>query len=253
MSTELLLPSLILPVLLGLLAGILCRKHSLWLGPSLLITWLVSFSWLRGLHWPPTEALDGLPAIALAAVLAGLAGKQHTRLGALAHVAVLVFGLLSLAWPVLRHGTDVFTLGGLLVAAIAGIASVPVKQRRPASVLSLTAGGLALATALDGSLLLGQLAAALASLGIPFAIAEWRPRPFLARFGPAPAGLLGLILLILLVHAWLYAELPAGPSLLLLLALLPLRLAAPRAALITPPAVAVALTWLLLNADESGY
>jgi len=253
MSMELLLPSLILPLLLGLLAGVLCRAHPLWLGSGLLATWLASFFWLQGLHWPPVEALDWLPAIGLAGVLAGLSAKHRARLGNRTHAVVLVCALLILAWPVLRHGADALTLGGLLAAAIVGIASAPATQQRPASVLTVGAGGLALATALDGSLLLGQLAAALASLTLSFALTEWRQQPLLARLEPPASRLLGLLLIVLLAHAWLYAELPPGPSLLLLLALLPLRLPTPRAALLSPLAVASALAWLLLGADESSY
>ena len=109
-------------------------------------------------------------------------------------------------------------------------------------------------TALDGSLLVGQLAIALASVTGAFALIELYKRLSTSAVGLAQLVPLVQVYLALLLIARVYAEIPLASSTLLLAA--PLLGLLPRsrfAVLGSVASVAGALAWVLLTADSSSY
>ncbi len=250
MSMELLLPSLILPLSLSALLLTLGLRHPSLRENGLPAIWLVSLLWIQGLNWPPTSALEWLPAIALASMIINLGDNGPAR--RLAYQLALVLALLLIAWPVLSYQLEMaFILALLLATTLASLAATAPSPQQPATILALATGGLALAAALDGSLLIGQLAGALTTALLVFALMEWLPRTRNNSLGQAGTRSATLLFTALLAAAWLYAELATGPSLLLLLAPLGLRLGPTSAATL----VLGALIWLITGqpTGESYY
>jgi len=249
------IPGLVIPMLLSFGAFRLGQRHpaTLW---SLSAIWLPSYVWLNG--WPQLpspEANDWLWLVALASTLAAALLRQR-KYGVAPQIALLAAALLAMVWP-LRHLVDAAMAVELLAALTAGslLFCMPaVRTTVPALTLAVSASGLGLVASLGGSLLIGQLAIALAAVLSAFALAELMSR---GRWrGMDAVFLMPLLQLyfLLLMIARVYADLAIGPAALLLIA--------PLAGLLMPHRYGVlgsavsasaALAWLLVTADSSSY
>jgi len=255
---QLIVPSLLLPLLLSAVLFGLSRRYPslLW---GLVLIWLPSYFWLVG--WPkliPEEANDWLWLLVIFSMGLTIAFMKLKRISALMQTGLLGLVLIVLAWPVLRYQLALGIVEELTAALFAGViifsGTVANRAATPALTLSISSGGLALVTALGGSLLIGQLAGALASVVIVFAVFELY-RCLTAQSIPLIALTPVIQLyLALLVIARVYAEIPFLSAVLLLAAPMFGLLLRGRFTIIgTSVSVAAALAWLLFTADSSSY
>lgn len=255
---QLILPSFLLPLLLSaVLFGLSRRYPSLRWG--LVLIWLPSCFWLVG--WPkpiPEEANDWLWLLAIFSMGLTVSFRKRERLSALMQTGLLGLVLIVLAWPVLRYqlGLDIAVelTAVLFAGAIIFFGTAANRAATPALTLSISSGGLALVTALGGSLLIGQLVGALASVLIVFAVFElyrWLTAQSISLIALTPVIQLYLALLVI---ARVYAEIPLLSAALLLAAPMMGLLLRGRFTIIgTGVCVAAALAWLLFTADSSSY
>ena len=255
---QMILPSTVLPILLSAIVWRLDKRKpiALWALP---LIWLASFVWLIG--WPsiiPAEANQWLYPLALCSVLISLYIKFSNNLVTVLQTLLLVLGLIGIIWPVLQYQFSWMLVLELLVVMIIGCLlfyfSAKPHAKTPALTMFVSSGGMGLVVALGGSLLIGQLAGALASILISFAVVELmtklqKPAANLSSFVPVIQLYLGI-----LVIARIFAEIPLGPSALLLIAPLVGLISSKRYAfVISVVSVIAALSWLLLAADSSSY
>ena len=132
--------------------------------------------------------------------------------------------------------------------------SVIDRATTPSLSMAISSGGMGIVIALGGSLLIGQLAGSLASVLAVFAMVEIirkRQQALLSALNLIP---IMQIYLAILVIARIFAEIPLGPSSLLLVAPLAGLIPATRyASVFSAVSVITALSWLLLTADSSSY
>lgn len=257
MNVQLILPSLVVPFGLSVLLFILCRQYRL-LQWSLPLIWLPSCIWLVG--WPelPQEASDWLWLLVILSTGLNIALKQRPSQAALAQTVLLGLALIAMTWPVIIHqpglgiALELFTL--LCVAIIFFFSVDSNGAATPSLSLAISSIGLALVTALGGSVLVGQLAGALASVVGAFALYE-----IYHRFTKQSINLVHVtpaihIYFALLLIARVYAEIPIFSALMLLIApLIGLMKSSRYAPLGSAVSVIIALTWLLTTADSSSY
>ena len=255
---QMVLPSVVLPLLLSALLWWLSRYYSvaLW---GLPLIWLPSYIWLTG--WPsllPAEANEWLMLLVILATLINFTLKSKPWTLVAAHTLLLVFALIAIAWPVMKFQLDVVLVIEMLVVTFAAIVlyrfSVNDRATMPSLSMAISSGGMGIVIALGGSLLIGQLAGSLASVLAVFAIAD-----VIRKRQQASVGTLNLIpvmqiYLAILVIARIYAEIPPGPSALLLVAPLAGLIPVTRyASAFSAVSVISAISWLLLTADSSSY
>ncbi len=252
---QLMMPAVVLPVLLSFGAHRLGQRHrnALWTLPAI---WLPSYVWLNG--WPQLpsrEANDWLWLVALVSTLTASLLRQRKYVMA-AQIVLLVTALSAMVWP-LRHLIDATMAAELLATLTAGSLSFyrpAVRTTVPALGLAVSASGLGLVASLGGSLLIGQLAVALAAVLSAFALSELSSRG--GGRGMDAVFLMPLLQLyfLLLMIARIYADLAVGPAFLLL--------SAPLVGLLTPhrygalgsaASASAAFAWLLITADSSSY
>ena len=222
MTIQLVIQTLVLPLLLSL-AVFRFRATPRWQAGGLLLAWLPACFWIQQLPgFPPEEAVDWLWLAGSAFVATVF---LPTRWRGLAGLLAFLAALLLIGLPVLQYEFSA-ALGlefGLALLAAAVLIFADDAPPAPATLLGANATALALASALAGSLLIAQLAGALAaSIGL-FALDELRQRLRGSRLQGIALLPPALLCLLLLAIARLYAGLPAGPALLLLLALMALR------------------------------
>jgi len=185
---------------------------------GLLLIWLPSYAWIIGLpSVPPLEAVDWLWLLGLMMTMTPIINRPFRR--QMVQTFVLLMGLVALTWPVLRYQlTVVLSIELIITGAAGGVLLHRLNRAPPASpalTMATSAGGLAVASALAGSLLIGQLAAALAAVTGGFALYELIKRSRETRFSMQQTALTWVIYLGLLTIARVYAELPLGPAVLL--------------------------------------
>lgn len=254
---QMLLPSAVLPFLLSALLWWSTRRKPamLW---SLALIWLPSYVWLLG--WPPlfpAEANQWLWLLVLAAVTINLMFKSRLALMVAFQTALLALILAAVAWPVLQYQLDMLLMVELVTVMGVGflLSNAAIRGRTAMPVLSLaiSSGGMGIISALGGSLLMGQLAGALASVLLVFAVAELFGK-LQSSFSPVNLVPVTQLYLVILVIARVFAEIPLGPSLLLLVSPVAILIPANRyAPLFSAVSVLAAMGWLLLTADSSGY
>ncbi len=222
MQLELILSSLLLPLVLSLILASLTghrgRKGGWKSGLGLLLAYLPSYLWIAGIpSLPPARALGwigfiGIGSLAVMAVINLPKSGPGKRLIVL--VSAFSASIILLSLPILRYGFSLLLAAelavflavwvglGLLVLQPTGNKSVP---------LSITGAGFALAAALGGSLLIGQLTGALAAALGGFALHELISRKerltLNAEASLVSVSLLGCIVLV----GWQYAEIPSLP------------------------------------------
>ena len=255
---QMILPSAVVPILLSALVWWFNQRKSivLWALP---VIWLPSFVWLIG--WPsiiPAEANQWLYPLAIFSVLISISFKLKSNLVTALQTLLLLLILIAITWPVLQYQFSWMLLIELLAVSVAGFIlfylSVDRQAKAPALTIAISSGGMGLVVALGGSLLIGQLAGALASILISFVIVELmtklqKPTAKLSTFGPLMQLYFGILFI-----ARIFAEIPLGPSALLLIAPLAGVMSSKRYAFsFSMATVIAALIWLLLAADSSSY
>jgi hypothetical protein len=258
---ELLLSGLILPLGLSLLWFAVSRRFAWWAW-SLPLAWLPPYAWIIGgaLPWFPQEASHWLWLLVLASLALSLATVWVNRSAGLwiAQAVLLAVAVVVLAWPVLKYEWSVGLGLELLLLVVVGsgllFSASLARAATPALSLALSGGALALVTALGGSVLVGQLAGAMAAvLGVFALFGLWRGAQGDELSMPQLLPMLLLYLALLLI-ARLYAGIPLPSAVLLLLAPLPGWLFAGRLPALASAALGgTALVWLLITADASSY
>jgi len=257
MYLELILPGLVIPLGLSVVLFTMTRRYRM-LHWSLPLIWLPSYIWMIG--WPilPQEANEWLWLLLVLSTGINIGLKQRPQQAALAQIGLLVLASIAITWPVLVHqpglelALDLLAL--LLVAVIFFFNASSSRAATPSLALAISSVGLALVTALGGSVLVGQLAGALASILGAFALYE-----VYRRFTEQSTGVIPLVPVVqvyfaLLLIARVYAEILVFSALMLLIApLIGLVSGRRYAALGSAAFVAIAFTWLLTTADSSSY
>ena len=255
---QMILPSVVLPLLLSALLWWVSRFYSvtLWLLP---LIWLPSLVWLTG--WPPflpSEANEWLLWLVIIATLINFTLKSKPWALVITHIFLLVCALIAIAWPVIKYQFDMMMVIEMIVVTIVALVlyrfSVIDRATTPSLSMAISSGGMGIVIALGGSLLVGQLASSLASVLAVFALVEVirkQQQPSLSVLNLIPVM---QIYLAILVIARIFAEIPLGPSALLLVAPLAGLIPATRyASAFSAVSVVTAISWLLLTADSSSY
>jgi hypothetical protein len=224
-------PSFVLPLLLqsvlvpaavcAALLLLLARVRSDWSAPLAIAGgFLASMAATYHAQWsfPPHQALDWMPLVALAA-LSAIAVERRSMLAGRLLMSVVTAAIV--AWPAIGSAGLAKTLITIAVMALLMTLAWTVlaaSSRRPAAPLALTlaAGGAGLALMIDASQLLGQLCG---GLGVAIGVCGLLRRPCAGGLGPAAAGTGTLLLGAMLGYAWIYAGF-GMPMLLLLVAAL---------------------------------
>ncbi|HEB86696.1 MAG TPA: hypothetical protein ENI68_06755 [Gammaproteobacteria bacterium] len=251
MQMQLLLQTIILPLLLSFAVYKTAPQKTVWLTAGLFFAWLPACLWILQLPaWPPTEAVDwlwlaGLLFVTLQLIPANIIKTPYLKAGQLG-AFILVLLLISL--PLLQYALSAELLAELLlVLLIASILIIlPSSSPAPAFIISMNATALTVCIALSGTLLVAQLAGALAAAPGIFALAELTKRLASSRLQASALLPLALLYLLLLTIGRLYADLPTGPALLLLLAPLSLRLKNRGSIGLALLSIVTASTWLLI-------
>ncbi len=258
MQLELALSTLVIPLLLSFLIFKIGKNSRKFEAISVFIVWLISYLWIAGVpSIPPKEAIEWVVYIGV--IFAGLSTLLKSSIHqVIIHGLLLVIGIVLVAWPVLSHSPELRLFAELLFFAIIGLGiSFGLKTSQPNSpalTLGISNGGLAIVAGLGGSLLIGQLAGALASaLGI-FALYEIFSRLKDAQIKQSTLLLAALLSLLMLVVARVYADIPLIPTVLIALSLmLGLTSKWRYATGLSLILIITSITWLLLTTDNSSY
>jgi len=255
---QMILPSALLPALLSIVVWWANKQKpiTIWALP---LIWLPSYVWLIG--WPsliPAEANHWLYMVAIISVLIVLFFKSLKTVMPVMQTVLLGLALFAIAWPVLHYNFSWLLLLEMLAVTIVAYLffnfSNKSEATSPALTMATSGGGMGLVVALGGSLLIGQLAGALASVLMAFVIVELGSKCQKPAFDLLTIVPLIQLYFLILVIARIFAELPLAPSILLLLAPLVGLIPGKRfASAFSISFVIAALAWLLLTADSSGY
>jgi hypothetical protein len=253
---SMILPGVLLPLILSTLCCWLILRYPeiQW---SVALIWLPSYVWLSGVPtMPPSEAIDWLWLLAITSVLLSFKFKSRLFILVILQTMLLALMLIIVAWPVLQYQLSMMLLFELCVVFVtAGIIYyVMDKSSTPVLSMTISSGGLGLAVALGGSLLIGQLAGALAAtLGV-FAIHELVNKCHRPTINSPSLMPVIQLYLVILVIARIFADISLGVASLLLAApLLGLIPTTRYAVAFSAAAVITAISWLVLTADFSGY
>ncbi|VAX10815.1 hypothetical protein MNBD_GAMMA25-2464 [hydrothermal vent metagenome] len=253
MQIELLIQTLIMPLLLSYVVYRAAPHNTPWQGSGIFLAWLVACFWILKLPaLPPAEAVDWLWLAGLSFVLMQYLPRVYRKATVL---FIFVSSLLLISWPLLQYELT----AGLVIELLFIIMAVAVfvisnsSTPSPGLIVSMSATALAVCTALSGSLLIAQLAAALAAATGMFALAELGQRLQSSQLSAVILLPLVLLYFLLLAIARFYAEMPVGSALLLLLAPLSLcfnhRLAAAACLLL----LIAATGWIFMLQDSAVY
>jgi len=183
------------------------------------LIWLIAYAWI--IQWPelpPGEAVDWLWLLLVAGIAARYIAHRQMRL--FYRTAVFASVITAIAWPVLHYQPSIALVSELVILIFAGhVLFSRIEQIQavaPALTLTIQATGLAIACALSGSLLVGQLSAALAAVIGGYAILEIFGRLRKTLFSAQQSLVFLPLYLSLLAIARLYAELPSVTTILLL-------------------------------------
>jgi len=255
---QMILPAAVLPALLSGFALWLNQKKDIapWV---IVLIWLPSCVWLVGMPaLIPEEASHWLLPLVIFSVLIAALLKSQVRQNVLIQIVLLVLILIAVAWPVLSYQFSWMLLAELLVMILIASAlyffSAKNQQTMPALTMAISSGGMGMVVALGGSLLIGQLAGALASVLFAFVLFELVGR--LNKSAVTMTELMPIMQLyfVILVIARVFAEIELLPSVMLLLAPLASVVINKRYAFVASVlCIGIAVFWLLMTADSSGY
>jgi len=254
---QLILPSVILPLLLSILLWRFSLSNSTASGILPLI-WLPSYFWLNGwLPLIPAEAVHWLWWLVIGSMVINLMFKSRFFLLTVFQTALLSIILITVAWPVLQYKIDLILIIEMLAVIFTAYTALgrTVKNNALIPVLSLTIcfAGMGLVVTLGGSLLIGQLAGAMASILVVFACWEVMSKQQTSINALRLVPVVQLYLLTLVI-ARVFVEIPLTTFILLLIALLASLISTIRYAyILTVTSVVTAICQLLLGADVNSY
>jgi len=183
------------------------------------LIWLIAYAWI--IRWPdlpPGEAIDWLWLLLVTSILARFIA--HCQIRQFYRTAVFLTVVIAVAWPILYYQPSIALVSELIILTLAGYILFnrieQIQTAAPALALAIQATGLAIASALSGSLLVGQLSAALAAVIGGYAILEISGRLHKSLFSTQQSLVFLPLYLSLLAIARLYAELPPAITILLL-------------------------------------
>jgi len=255
---QMILPAAVLPAILSLLA--------LWLNQQKAIApWIIALIWLPSCVWLvgmpaliPEEASHWLVPLVIFSVLIAVLLKSQVKQQVLLQIILLLLILVAVVWPVLSYQFSWMLVAELLAVILAASAlyllSATNQKALPALTMMISSGGMGLVVALGGSLLIGQLAGALASVLFAFVLFE-----LVSRLNKSAVTVIELVpvmqlYFVILVIARVFAEIEMVPSLMLLLAPLASVVINKRYAFVASAlCIGIAVLWLLMTTDSSGY
>ncbi|HEB57094.1 MAG TPA: hypothetical protein ENI98_12490 [Gammaproteobacteria bacterium] len=106
MQIELLLQTIILPLLLSLAVYKIAHQHNTtWLTTGLFFAWLPAYLWILLPNWPPTEAVDWLWLAGVAFLSIQLIPKSTIKISYLktGQLAIFTLALLLISLPLLQY------------------------------------------------------------------------------------------------------------------------------------------------------
>jgi len=258
MQLELALSTLLIPLALSFLVQRLTLKNQSFMILGVLMTWLVSYLWIAGTpSFLPKEAVEWSVYLGGVLTITSFIVKS-IKSQALLFSTLSILGVILIAWPVISHAPTIQLFAELtffaLFAIIIAFRMKDSSKASPALSIAVSNGGLAIVAGLGGSLLIGQLAGALASALGAFAIYELFKKLEQTQMNYSTRLLGALLSLLMLVVARIYAELPLVSMALLALSLtLGLITKWRYASGLGLAAVIISITYLLLTTDESSY
>jgi hypothetical protein len=159
------LQSVALPLVLSV-AGLALVQRRGFDAAILLLAWWLAYLWMTGLpDWPPIKALDWIGL--LTAISVAMSWRISGRSLLWGQASLFAAAPFVLGWPLIVYQPTtslVVELAGMAaMSALTVVVIAKSSTRHHGSVFLISAAGLAVAATLAGSLLIGELAAALAS------------------------------------------------------------------------------------------
>jgi len=249
--------SLLVPLLLSMV--LFYRPVTLlWFqSAGLFLAWIFVYLWIRGgVPLIPDEALDWLWVITLLITLASLSRTQ-VRCAVLSSI-IFIGGLIAYSWPVLREQISLLLVVEIILFSIAALLLLsrttvhqPVK---PALLMSINIGMLAVTVGLAGSLLIAQLAGAVAALLGVLVVRELTGHARKVQLNVSQWRMLITLYLGFLFISLIYVELHIVPTLLLLISpLLGVFAVSKYGWLINMLMGKMAMLWVLMRTSQTGY
>lgn len=251
---------MIIPIIIsGVIWGIGQSKSWKNLPGLLFLGWLPSYFWIHG--WPnliPIEANDWLWLVVVASTFIYFIKNDSPRWQIALQSSLFAGMVVIISRPQLQFNFSTLLVFELLIIIAASILTHIILLTRtidkPALIMAISATGLAVTSGLGGSLVLGQLAGALAAILACFALAEL----FLEnqRLALKENQLLSFTILYMLIIwiGFLFAEIPWGPLLLNLLSPVAGFMINNRHRYLASVVCSIfSISWLLLAAEPSSY
>lgn len=255
----LVLQVLVLPLALSLVAWRYSLKFNGLIMPALFLIWAVCYFWIDGIpSIPPAEAIEWVSLLGLLFVLIYYFVQAEIVHHVVVSLILLTASIVLLTWPVITHSTDPQLFFEIAVFIAAGVFILFRLSRSdpssPALTLGITQTGLAIVSGIGGSLLIGQLSGVLASALAFFIFFELYKKFTESLMEVRATSLMLIMSLWLMLIARIYAEIPLGPTVMLLLSLLlGLSTRWRYASGFSLSATVASLVWLLLTNDDSSY
>jgi len=257
MQIQLLLQSLILPLLLSLVVYRTTSQKPRWQATGGFFAWLLAYFWILNLpNLPPAEAIDWLWLAGISFIAIQFLPSRHQPVSQL---LLFLLSLLLISWPLLQYALSPVLIIELLLILLTAAMLLMSKQSSPAPalIISMSATALAISTALVGSLLIAQLLTALAAAIGVFSLLElkqqWTQPRSVSRLKTSNIMPQALLYLLLLAIARFYADLPVGVALLFLFAALSLRLNKRIAIGLCLLSISAATTWIFVLQGRNSY
>ena len=259
MQIQLALSTVVIPLALSFIVQKLGVSNKIFIAPGIFIAWLVSYLWIAGIpSVPPKEAIQWTVWLAAAFVLINFVINKSEVALVFIQFLLSLLGIVFVAWPVLSHSADALFYAELIFfVVISGLVAYRLSNTKPvtpALSLAISNGGVAIVAGLGGSLLMGQLAAVLASAIGAFALYEIYKKLTETQLNKSAILLLVLLSLLLLLTARIYAELSLISVVFLALSLLLGMVIKSRyASVFSLIGVISSIAYLLLTSDQSSY
>jgi hypothetical protein len=253
MQIQILMQTLLLPFFVSAVGYKLLPARFVISG--ILLAWLASYSWMQG-QFPlvPEGPVEQLWIFISLAVIGGFFIEKKSYVIFL--IALYCAGLLLFSWPILAYEIKLAFVLELAGFVIAGVALVYFKtdNTRPAltSVLNFTCLGFVVA--ITGSLLIGQISISLAAAMGIYGIFELKNKLKIAEIKHDSLRMFGLMFLLLLFIARVYAEIDLYVTMLLVVASMVGFYSSKYATFILAAVIYLAaIVFIFINASASSY
>ena len=251
--------TVLLPLALSIGVKQFYTSKSQYLFAWLFAAWLIPYSWIIGvIPVLPKEAIEWPALLGLSFIAIHFVSKPSAFYTNVVNIAFVFSGIVILAWPVIVRTLQAQLIFELLfftaTAAIISSRLLKVQPASPALVLGISNAGLAVVSALGGSLIIGQVAGSLAAMLSVFALYELFKKLMSSQVDNKTILLIASLNLFLLVVARIYAEIPLVPTVLLAVSLIVgLTLKWRFAAGFSLLSVISSVSWILLTTDDTSY